>query len=549
MISQMTVLLTLLLTMRSLGSSAHSINRWGRSLVPAGGVAMKRMVFVACALSSFLWAPCITAQVDTIWTRTFGGEAWDFAEEVQQTADGGFIVCGTTGADVGNVPDIYLVKTDENGVTIWTKNIGTPEARDYGNSIQETKEGGYIITGHTWLPAGPTSWDVVLVKTDSEGNPLWTRTFGGSLMDDGACVRRTDGGGYIVAGQTRSFGAGGFDVLLVKTDSLGYVEWRRTFGGLYDDTAYSVEQTADGGYIVGGYTRSLSGGGFADVYLIKTDPNGVAEWERTYGGDQEDLGFSAQQTSDGGYVIAGWTCSQGAGPDDAYLIKTGPSGELIWDEPFGGSGSDVAYSVIVSGEGREEEYVLAGCTDSFGGGDDDIYLIRANAEGILVWSWFFGGTTDESGQSVVETTDGGFVIAGNIGTSDFGGDWDVYLVRLAVETGIDVSIYPTGPTAMNRGDVLEFSSTITNYTEHFAEGDYWLSLELPDRSEVLIPDAFLSLPGFMSGQVFPNDSIELNNALWINGRIETGSYRLIARIGLFPDEVLDEDSFPFEVIE
>jgi hypothetical protein len=373
----------------------------------------------------------LCAQLDTLWTRSFGEDGWDFGESVQQTTDGGYIVAGVAGADINHQADVYLVKTSETGDTQWTRTIGRSQTAgtDNGNCVRQTTDGGYIITGHSSLPGEDTLWEIYLIKTDSSGDTVWTRTFGGSLSEHGVSVQQTIDEGYIITGWTYSYGAGGLDVFLLKTDALGHSVWMRTFGGPFDEGGASVQQVSDGGYLIGGYTRSSSGGGYADVYLIKTDSTGVAEWERTYGGDLEDLGYSALQATSGGYIIAGSTRSFGVGASDVYLIRTDEVGDTLWTRTFGGYDDDTGFSLIETEEG---DYVIVGKTMSFGTGNDDVYLVKIDESGNVLWTWVFGGSIDEAGRSVQETSDGGYVIAGNIG-SYAGEYWDFYLIKTSPE--------------------------------------------------------------------------------------------------------------------
>jgi hypothetical protein len=203
----------------------------------------------------------------------------------------------------------------------------------------------------------------------------WTKTFGGSDEDRAYSVQQTSDGGYIIAGYTDSYGAGYNDVWLVKADSSGNMAWNKTFGGSGYDAGQSVQQTSDGGCIVAGYTYSY-GAGYNDVWLIKTDSSGNMAWNKTFGGSDYDIGYSVQQTSDGGYVVAGETYSYGAGSADVWLIKTDSSGNMAWNKTFGGSDYDIGYSVQQTLDGG---CIVAGYTGSYGAGYDDVWLIKVTA--------------------------------------------------------------------------------------------------------------------------------------------------------------------------
>ncbi|MDP7310405.1 MAG: hypothetical protein QF737_04675 [Dehalococcoidales bacterium] len=214
------------------------------------------------------------------------------------------------------VVEVEVVREVEEPALSFTKTFGGEED-DRAHSIQQTTDGGYIITGST-ESFGAGNGDVYLVKADEEGNEEWSRTFGGETYDTAHSVQQTTDGGYIIAGHTMHRGNG--NVYLVKTDGEGNQEWSRTFGGEAYDTAHSVQQTTDGGYIIAGSTESFGTGGL-DIYVIKTDGEGNGEWYRTFGGEENDRAHSIQQTTDGGYIITGSTESFGAGNSDVYVIE------------------------------------------------------------------------------------------------------------------------------------------------------------------------------------------------------------------------------------
>ncbi|HTW91178.1 MAG TPA: hypothetical protein VMH22_05660 [bacterium] len=259
-----------------------------------------------------------------VWGRSYGFLGADVAFAVQPTSDGGYILAGQTGFFSSGGSDVYLVKTDAEGNQLWYKNLGGPH-NDVGRSVHQTGDGGYIILGETDTIGSGLS-DMYLIKTDASGNQVWARTFGGGGHNHGYSVQIASDGGYILAGQTEG-GAGGGDVYLVKTDASGNQVWAKTYGGSQTDGAHSIQRTADGGYIIAGMTASF-GAGMFDVYLLKIDANGDTVWTRTYGGASSDVGDAVQVTSDGGYIVSGMTSSYGAGGNDVWLIKTDAQGEV-----------------------------------------------------------------------------------------------------------------------------------------------------------------------------------------------------------------------------
>jgi hypothetical protein len=381
---------------------------------------MTQQTRLLAALLILALAAPLTAQIT--FQRTYGGTDRDAGYSVAQTTDGGYIITGYTRSFGAGFADVWLIKTDADGDTIWTRTYGGTDD-DIGWSVAQTADGGYIIAGFT-ISYGAGFADVWLIKTDSAGDTMWTRTFGGANQDQGYSVAQTAGGGYIIVGWTEYFVGGPEDVYLVKTDVHGDTMWTRTFGGEDGDRGESVARTADAGYIITGCTRSF-GAGASDVWLIKTNASGDTIWTRTYGGTDSDCGYSVAQTIDGGYVIAGYTISYGAGYADVWLIKTDSAGDTMWTRTFGGPHVDYGYSVAQTTDGG---YVIAGYTYSFGAGGWDAWLIKTDADGDTIWTRTFGGANEDRGFSVAQTADGSYVITAF--TASFGaGLDDVYLIK------------------------------------------------------------------------------------------------------------------------
>ena len=296
---------------------------------------------------------------------------------------------------------------------------------DGGKSLIQTSDGGYAIAGFT-ISFGAGSGDVYVVKLDANGNLQWTKTIGGEDWEESESLIQTSDGGYAIAGFTESFGAGGEDVYVVKLDANGNLQWTKTIGGENEDLGFSLIQTADGGYGIAGFTRSF-GAGEADVYVVKLDANGNLQWTRTIGGKKLEVGVSLIQTSDGGYAIAGFTRSFGAGGLDVYVVKLDAKGNLQWTKTIGGEYFDWGSSLIQTSDGG---YAIAGATTSLGAGGLDVYVVKLDAKGNLQWTKTIGAKNENLiKSSIIQTSDGGYAIAGH--TESFGaGKWDVYLVKL-----------------------------------------------------------------------------------------------------------------------
>jgi len=356
--------------------------------------------------------------------KAIGGANYDDSNSLIQTSDGGYAIAGTTFSFGAGGEDVYVVKLDANGNLQWTKTIGGKDA-DGGSSLIQTSDGGYVIAGTTFS-FGAGGGDIYVVKLDANGNLQWTKTIGGPGDEAGASLIQTSDGGYAIAGTTFSFGAGGRDIYVVKLDANGNLQWTKTIGGPESEEGYSLIQTSDGGYVIAGSTNSFSAGK-DDVYVVKLDANGNLQWTKTIGGPKIEAGFSLIQTSDGGYAITGFTTSFGAGEADVYIVKLDANGNLQWTKTIGGPESEIGTSLIQTSDGG---YAIAGYTKSFGAGSGDVCVVKLDANGNLQWTKTIGAKNKNySKSSLIQTSDGGYAIAGH--TESFGaGEWDVYLVKL-----------------------------------------------------------------------------------------------------------------------
>ena len=355
---------------------------WANCVRPTadGGYIIAGVIWGMGGMRSAIYLVKTGAHSHRLWCKTFGQGDVNQGNSVQQTLDLGFIIAGTTWPRNENHSDMVIVKTDPAGNEIWSRTYGG-KGRDEARAARQTTDGDYVIVGQT-DSFGNGNGDVYLLKTDSSGMEIWSRTYGGIRRDEGHSVRQTGDGGYIVAGQTNSFGNGNEKVYLLKTDPEGNLVWSRTFGAGGRNRGESVCQTLDGGYIVAGTTWPF-GATYSNLYLLKTDPEGREIWHKTFGGKYGDHGFAVEQTRDGGYIVAGNTWPVGRiGQSRMILLKTDGRGGKVWMKTFGGEGSTYGYSVCPTVDGG---YVVAGKMEDLHKGDDDIYLIKTDGDGVLVW--------------------------------------------------------------------------------------------------------------------------------------------------------------------
>ena len=356
----------------------------------------------------------------TSFAKTYGGANEDFCYSVKQTNDGGYIAAGYTTSFGTGYEDFLIIKLSSIGNLEWAKTFGKQYGyREIAYSIQETNDGGYIVAGYTDSFDG--EGDFLIIKLFSNGNIEWVKTLGGNSVEEAYSIQETNDGGYIIAGYTNSFGAGLEDFLIVKLSSNGTLEWAKTFGGIYQDYALSIQQTNDGGYIVAGYTNSFTAGE-GDFLVIKLSSTGEMEWAKIFGGQDEDGAFFVQQTNDGGYIVAGATFSFSVNWVDFLIIKLSPTASIEWAKTFSVGSYNYALSIQQTDDGG---YIVTGVRYANSG---DFLVIKLSSTGNIEWKKIFDGGSNDIARSVEQTNDGGYIIAGR--TNSFGaGNYDFLIVK------------------------------------------------------------------------------------------------------------------------
>jgi hypothetical protein len=365
--------------------------------------------------------------------RVYGGSSYDYGNSITQTYDKGYALTGSTSSYGNGSADGYILKIDSLGNAEWQKEYGNINI-DQFYSIKETSDSGLIAAGYT-NSFGSGGYDVYLVKTNTSGDTIWTKTIGGTDWDFAYSVQQTSDGGYIVAGGTYSFGAGSEDVYLSKLDAAGLVQWTKTYGGSNEDEARSVQQTTDGGYIITGFTKSF-GNLNVDIYTIKTDSSGDTLWTNVLGQNGSDVGNSIRQNANGEYILAGST-QINSGINLAYIVKFNTLGDTVFTRLYGAPNDAAAYDICETADGN---YLWVGRLKI--GSKYNVYFFKTDQLGYYMYASTFGSTVgDDEGKSVELTEDHGFIVAGN--TNSFNnGQSEAYVFKTdsaGVSSGIIVN--------------------------------------------------------------------------------------------------------------
>ena len=462
---------------------------------------MKKENLLYTTIAAILTVSFALAQPTIQWQKSLGGTSSDYAQSVQQTIDGGYIVAGLSNSNNGDVSgnqgnfDSWVVKLNSIGAIEWQKSFGG-SGNDKTNSIQQTIDGGYIVVGSTSSNDGDVSGnhgvvaDYWVVKLTNTGIIEWQKSLGGSGYDEAYSIHQTNDGGYIVAGTSQSNDGdvignhGERDSWVVKLTSVGTIEWQKSLGGSGDDNAYDIQQTIDGGYIVAGNTYSNDGDvsvnhGETDYWVVKLTNTGTIQWQKSLGGSGYDEAYSIQQTSDGGYIVAGTSLSNDGdvsgnhGNLDYWLVKLINAGTIDWQKSLGGANRDLAKSIQQTIDGG---YIVAGYSNSINGdvsgnnGSNDYWVVKLIIGGTIEWQKSLGGANSDMLNFIQQTIDGGYIVAGwsysnNGDVSGNQDNGDYWVVKLK-SCQLSVSIQPSSQTLNVNNNALfvtSSSDSLANY--------------------------------------------------------------------------------------
>ncbi len=390
---------------------------------------MYMSIFLSFMAASWAQGP------DTLWTKTYGGSGNDEAFSIIRTSIGTFLLAGYTESFGAGGKDVYLLRLYTDGDDMWIKTYGG-EGNDVAYSVMRASDGYYVAVGYT-ESFGNGGTDVYILKLEADGDTLWTRTYG-SNSDDGAfSIIETSDGNYLIAGYTRS--AGGENVYLLKITPDGDTLWTKNFGNPDNyEEARQVIETTNGDYLIVGRSYSPVDENW-NLYYARTDANGDTLWTGLLGGEDDDGGYGIIETEDQDLVLLGFTSSIGNGGSDLYAVRIDADGVPQWSKTLGGPENEIGYAIS---QAICEGYVIAGVTSSYGSGGKDAYLLRINYFGDSIWAETYGGTQDDGIYSVTMTSYPGYIAAGYTESMGAGGK-DVYILNFGYDD-VSESSKPSG---------------------------------------------------------------------------------------------------------
>jgi len=416
-----------------------------------------RCVVVHAVLAFLVVSTNITAlPPDTLWTKIYSSSGADVAYSVTETSDGYYLVAGYTGFGAGG-QDCWLLKLDNldnNGDTLWAKTFGG-SGYDGAHRVIEAHDGGYLVVGFT-ESFGAGGKDLYIIKTDTNGTPQWTKTYGYELQDVGYAACKSTDGYYICGYRDGPIGWTKGDLWILEIDESGDTLWTKQYGKAGEDYCISIRK-ASPGFILSG-TTVFSGGGGKNAWLVRIDDEGDTIWTKTYGGSQEDVAYGVNITSDGGYILTGYVDGTGAWTaGDMWFIKTDDEGDTLWTKRYGSAGEDFGFDVYETADGG---YITGGMRATNSG---NLWIVKTDASGDTLWTGVYGGAGQQSALSLCPTSDGGYLAAG---MSMPGSTPDLYLVKTIPVLEL---VAPNGGENLSAGSSYTIRWLVENYPEppHF----------------------------------------------------------------------------------
>ncbi|MBC8146459.1 MAG: T9SS type A sorting domain-containing protein [Bacteroidetes bacterium] len=364
--------------------------------------------------------------------RTYGLPGYNYGKRVLQTEDNGYLILGNKSGFTGS-SDIYLIKTGTLGKLVWDKAIGNASI-EVAEDMKPTFDKGYIIAGYSNYGAN-NDYQLLLIKIDSLYNVEWLKNFGGTNWDFGYSVVQSPDSGFIVAGETYSYGNGANDVFILKTDLNGNKLWHKAYGGQNEDVAMCIVNS-DTNYLLTGYTNSFGNGQY-DCYVLCFDASGDTLWTRTFGDSLDDKAFSIMHTNDKNIIIAGSTENYGAVKIDGLIIKIDSMGNQIWTNKHGGQEDDQFFHCLME---PNNDMLFTGYTESFGYDKKDVYLVLSDNYGNFKETNTFGRAKNDNANSIINTSDNAYALIGS--TTSLGiGESNIYFIKTDSLLQIDNNTY------------------------------------------------------------------------------------------------------------
>jgi len=358
------------------------------------------------------------------WNKTWGASSDEEVSGIVLDSSGNIFITGTIGIYGGEGDDnVFLLKYDSAGNLLWDKTWGQSDY-DYSYGIAIDSTGNAFITGKTYN-FGETYSDVFILKYDSSGNLLWKRTWGGSDDEWAPKIALDASGNAIISGSTESYGAGYSDVFILKLDSSGNNLWDKTWGGSERDLGFGVVLDNSGNAFVTGGTLSF-GTGADDLFLLKYNSTGTLLWNKTWGGARNEYVRGIVLDVSGNITLTGETFSYGAGPSDVFVLKYDSSGNLLWDKTWGGSSGESGREISVDALGNA---YITGETSSYGAGFCDAFILKYDSFGNLLWDKTWGGSANDYGRGMILDSSGNTFITGSIGVYGGEGSSEVFLLK------------------------------------------------------------------------------------------------------------------------